>query len=144
MATTLAGNAMKSDKIGIAPRFAVEVRSDGDYGPAAERKMAMKRQDYFATGTLVVWDVDLLSDDVVRVYRAISPQEPTIYRRGDHAEADPAAPGWTMPVCEIDLRVGGSYRYLWRHAAGQEMGMGGIYREIAPPELRIGHQQPSL
>ena len=43
-------------------------------------------------------------------------------------------PGWTMPVCEIDLRVGGRYRYLWRHEPdGAEMGMGGVYREIAAP-----------
>src|SRR6267143_2100027 len=28
-------------------------------------------------------------------------------------------PGWTMPVCEIDLRVGGAYRYVWRHADGR-------------------------
>lgn len=43
-------------------------------------------------------------------------------------------PGWTMPVCEIDLRVGGRYRYVWRGPNGEEMGMGGIYREIAAPE----------
>jgi len=43
-----------------APIFAVEVRSENDYGPAAERAMAAKRADYFACGTLVVWDVDLL------------------------------------------------------------------------------------
>jgi uncharacterized protein YndB with AHSA1/START domain len=44
-------------------------------------------------------------------------------------------PGWTMPVCEIDLRVGGKYRYVWRQASdGWEMGMGGVYREIAAPE----------
>jgi len=43
--------------------------------------------------------------------------------------------GWTMPVCEIDLRVGGKYRYVWRReATGHEMGMGGEYREIERPE----------
>lgn len=42
--------------------------------------------------------------------------------------------GWSMPVCEIDLRVGGSYRYVWRHTDGREMGMGGVYREIEIPE----------
>jgi uncharacterized protein YndB with AHSA1/START domain len=46
-------------------------------------------------------------------------------------------PGWTMPVCEIDLRVGGRYRYVWRNADGQEMGMGGVYREIVAPERII-------
>jgi uncharacterized protein YndB with AHSA1/START domain len=43
-------------------------------------------------------------------------------------------PGWSMPVCEIDLRVGGSYRYVWRKAGVPDMGMGGVYREIVPPE----------
>ncbi len=43
-------------------------------------------------------------------------------------------PGWTMPVCEIDLRIGGKYRYVWRHdGTGQEMGMGGTFKEIARP-----------
>ncbi|MFN2407408.1 MAG: Uma2 family endonuclease, partial [Pyrinomonadaceae bacterium] len=84
-----------------APIFAVEVRSEGDYGPRAERQMAQKRADYFAAGTLVVWDVDLLSDDVVRVYRDTSPTEPTIYKRGQSAEAEPALPGWTMPVDDL-------------------------------------------
>ncbi len=84
-----------------APRFAVEVRSEGDYGPAADRELASKRDDYFAAGTLVVWDVDLLSDDVVRVYRPDAQDQPTIYRRGQHAEAEPAVPGWTMPVDDL-------------------------------------------
>jgi len=43
-------------------------------------------------------------------------------------------PGWTMPVCEVDLKVGGKYRYVWRNADGAEMGMGGVFREIRPPE----------
>jgi uncharacterized protein YndB with AHSA1/START domain len=43
--------------------------------------------------------------------------------------------GWSMPVCEIDLRVGGKYRYVWKNdAEGSEMGMGGIYREVVAPE----------
>jgi uncharacterized protein YndB with AHSA1/START domain len=46
-------------------------------------------------------------------------------------------PGWSMPVCEIDLKVGGSYRYVWRGADGTEMGMRGVYREIAPPERLV-------
>src|SRR5438132_9341800 len=84
-----------------APLFAVEVRSENDYGPGAERELAEKRRDYFAAGTLVVWDVDLLSDDVIRVYRFTDPETPTIYKRGDVAEAEPAVPGWTMPVDEL-------------------------------------------
>ena len=74
------------------------MRSEGDYGPQAEAEIARKRGDYFAAGSLVVWDVDLLSDEVVKVYRAGDPQHPAVYRRGDVAEAEPAVPGWTMPV----------------------------------------------
>src|SRR5256885_16301472 len=79
-----------------APVFAVEVRSEGDYGPAAERAMAAKRADYFAAGTLVVWDVNLLSDEVIKSYGAGSP-EPQVFRRGDTAAAGPALPDWSMP-----------------------------------------------
>jgi Uma2 family endonuclease len=84
-----------------APVFAVEVRSAEDYGPAAERRMAAKRADYFAAGTLVVWDVDVLRDKFVGVYRAGDPNNPTIYNAGEIAEAVPALPGWTMAVDEI-------------------------------------------
>jgi len=42
-------------------------------------------------------------------------------------------PGWTMPVCEIDLRVGGAYRYAWRKG-DTHMGVSGVYREIVVPE----------
>lgn len=42
--------------------------------------------------------------------------------------------GWSFVVCEVDLRVGGAYRYVWRGAKGNEMGMGGIFREIVRPE----------
>ena len=84
-----------------APIFAAEVRSEGDYGPRMEDRMAEKRSDYFAAGTLVVWDVDLLDEDVIKVYRATDPKTPTIYRRGDSAEAEPALPGWQFSVDEL-------------------------------------------
>jgi len=84
-----------------APLFALEVRSKYDYGSAAERDMQAKRADYFACGTLVVWDVDLLSPDVIKVYRASDPENPTIYRRGAIAEAEPAVPGWRMSVDDL-------------------------------------------
>jgi uncharacterized protein YndB with AHSA1/START domain len=42
--------------------------------------------------------------------------------------------GWELAVCEIDLRVGGRYRYEWWRADGSRMGMGGVYREIVPSE----------
>jgi uncharacterized protein YndB with AHSA1/START domain len=51
-------------------------------------------------------------------------------------------PGWSMPVCEIDLRVGGKYRYVWRHdREGTEMGMGGVYREIVTPERIVNTER---
>jgi Uma2 family endonuclease len=84
-----------------APVFAVEVRSEGDYGMRAERQMAKKRADYFAADTLVVWDVDLTSEDVVRVYRSSDPERATIYHQGEIAEAEPAVPGWTLAVNDL-------------------------------------------
>ena len=84
-----------------APVFAVEVRSENDYGSKADQVMAAKRADYFAAGTLVVWDVDVLREEVVRVYRAHTPDNPTIYHRGEIAEAEPALPGWTMSVDDL-------------------------------------------
>jgi Uma2 family endonuclease len=84
-----------------APLFAVEVRSEYDYGPAAEREIAAKRADYFACGTLVVWDVNLLSEDVIKAYKASDPEHPVIFRRGELADAEPAVPGWQMPVNDL-------------------------------------------
>ena len=47
-------------------------------------------------------------------------------------------PGWSMPVCEMDVRVGGTYRWVWRHDTnGTEMGMGGVYRDIVAPERLV-------
>lgn len=63
--------------------------------------MQAKRTDYFACGTLVVWDVDLLSLDVIKAYRASDPDNPTSYRRGDIAKAEPAVPEWRMPVDDL-------------------------------------------
>jgi len=80
------------------PTLAVEVRSKGDYGLRAERNMAAKRAEYFAAGTLVVWDVDVLREGLIRVYRAEDPENPTVYRRGEVAEAEPAVPGWRFPM----------------------------------------------
>jgi uncharacterized protein YndB with AHSA1/START domain len=51
-------------------------------------------------------------------------------------------PGWSMPVCEIDLRVGGKYRYVWRRDSdGTDMGMGGVYREIVVPERIVATEK---
>jgi Uma2 family endonuclease len=84
-----------------APVFAVEVRSENDYGAYAEKALALKRADYFAAGTLVVWDVDLVSTDVVKSYDADNPNTPRIFRRSDIADAEPAVPGWRISVDEL-------------------------------------------
>jgi len=84
-----------------APVFAVEVRSEGDYGERAEREMAAKRADYFAAGTQVVWDVDVLRAELIRAFRATDPENATLYRRGEIADAEPALPGFQMPVDAI-------------------------------------------
>lgn len=60
------------------------------------------------------------------VFRAMT--EPELVRRWLTGP-----PGWSMTVCEIDLRVGGRYRYLWEKEGGIRMGMTGEFREISPP-----------
>lgn len=84
-----------------APAFAVEVRSDGDYGARAEREIADKRRDYFTAGAICVWDVDLLSSDVVKAYFAGDPDNPIVFRRGDVAHAGKAVPGWSIAVNDL-------------------------------------------
>jgi uncharacterized protein YndB with AHSA1/START domain len=45
--------------------------------------------------------------------------------------------GWTMPVCEVELRVGGAWHFVWRRSDGTEMAMRGVYQEIVPPERLV-------
>ncbi|MDQ3651398.1 MAG: Uma2 family endonuclease [Acidobacteriota bacterium] len=92
------GELKGGDFLEGAPVFAVEVRSKNDYGAKAEREIEQKRADYFACGTLVVWDVDVLREKVVRVYRADARDIPKVYRKGEVAEAEPALPGWSLSV----------------------------------------------
>jgi Uma2 family endonuclease len=82
------------------PTFAVEVRSEGDCGDAAEKEMAAKRADYFEAGTGVVWDVDPLAE-CVHVYRDDAPDRPVTFHKGQEADAEPAVPGWRMAVDHI-------------------------------------------
>ena len=82
------------------PTLAVEVGSENDYSPAAEVEIAAKRLDYFAAGTLVVWDVDPVAE-LIHVYRSTDPEHPTTYTRGQSAEAEPAVPGWRIAVDDI-------------------------------------------
>ena len=83
-----------------APTFAVEVRSENDYGETAERDMAAKRNDYFEAGTQVVWDVDPIGE-CVNAYQSGDPEHPRVFRRGEVADAEPAVLGWRMDVDRI-------------------------------------------
>lgn len=85
------------------PVFAVEVRSEHDYGPAKEREYAEKRADYFAVGTQVVWDVDPIRRTVY-CYRRDDPGTPIIFNDDDVANAEPALPGWTIAVADLFAR----------------------------------------
>ena len=82
------------------PNFAVEVRSQYDYGDAAEAELTAKRAEYFVSGTVVVWDVDAVADTIA-CYRATSPAQAIVFRRGDIADAEPAVPGWRIDVAEV-------------------------------------------
>jgi Uma2 family endonuclease len=87
--------------LSVAPVFAVEVRDWIDHGDEAERRMAAKRADYFAAGTQVVWDVDVLREKLIRAYHSNNPGRATVYRPGDVADAEPAVPGWRFTVDEL-------------------------------------------
>ncbi|HEX3150646.1 MAG TPA: Uma2 family endonuclease [Gemmataceae bacterium] len=88
------------DFIEGSPTLAVEVRSKGDYGDAAEEAMAAKRADYFEAGTAVVWDVDPIAA-CIRVFRTTTPDLPEVFVTGQTADAEPAVPGWRVAVDEI-------------------------------------------
>jgi Uma2 family endonuclease len=79
------------------PTLAIEVRSEGDYGPAAEVRLAQKRSDYFEAGTLVVWDVDPQAKTIV-VYDSSRPANPRPFHQGQAADAEPAVAGWRVEV----------------------------------------------
>jgi uncharacterized protein YndB with AHSA1/START domain len=49
--------------------------------------------------------------------------------------------GWSMEVCEVNLKVGGTYRYVWRGPEGAQMGMGGVYREVVPGERLVATEK---
>ena len=79
------------------PAFAVEVRSEGDYGPHMDAEYEAKRKDYFYAGTLVVWDVDPVAG-VVTKYATGDPLTPVVFATGQVADAEPAVPGWVLPI----------------------------------------------
>jgi hypothetical protein len=71
-----------------------------DHGRSAPTAIAAKRADYFVARTRVVWGVDLESDDVIKAYDSENPETPRVFRRGDVADAEPVASGWTVAVDE--------------------------------------------
>jgi Uma2 family endonuclease len=82
------------------PTFAVEVRSENSYGPAAEAELLAKRADYFQAGTRVVWDVDPQAE-TISCYRGDAQTPAAVFRRGDTADAETAVPGWRIAVDEV-------------------------------------------
>lgn len=82
------------------PIFAVEVRSENDYGPAQDQEYEEKRADYFAAGTEIVWDVDPIAETIA-AYRAGDPTTPIEFHAGDVADAEPVLPGWRLSVDEL-------------------------------------------
>ena len=82
------------------PTFAVEVRSENNYGEAEEEAIEAKRADYFEAGTAVVWDVDPVNE-LIRKYRREDPDQPSIFRVGEEADAEPAVAGWRMAVDRV-------------------------------------------
>jgi uncharacterized protein YndB with AHSA1/START domain len=81
------------------------------------------------------------SDQEVVITRVVSAPRRVVFDAFTNARHVPnwliGPPGWTMPVCEIDLRPGGTWRYVYRKDDGSEMTMQGSYREVAPPERLV-------
>jgi uncharacterized protein YndB with AHSA1/START domain len=81
------------------------------------------------------------SDREIVVTRVVAAPRRLVFEAYTNPEHVPnwllGPPGWTMPVCEIDLRPGGAWHYVWRHADGTEMEMRGLYKEIVPPERLV-------
>ncbi len=93
--------AIESDRfITGAPDFAVEVRSQEDYGPVMDTRYAAKRADYFAAGTRVVWDVNPRTR-TISCYTPETANAPRIFGPGEVAEAEPALPGWRVSVDDL-------------------------------------------
>ena len=86
--------------------------------------------------------VTLPSDREVKVVRSFRAPRTLVYK----AYTDPSLvqrwllgpPGWSMPVCEMDVRVGGRYRWRWRSEKnGSEFGFSGTFREVEPPSKLV-------
>jgi uncharacterized protein YndB with AHSA1/START domain len=94
------------------------------------RNMAIKNSDALTVTTPT--DREIL---MTRVFDAPRDLVFDVWTKPEHLPHWLLGPeGWTMPVCEVDLRPGGAWHFVWRRADGTEMEMRGVYREVAPPE----------
>jgi uncharacterized protein YndB with AHSA1/START domain len=90
-----------------------------------------------APHTLIVTTPSDLEIRMTRTFDAPRQLVFDAWTRPEHMRRWLGRRGDTMPVCEIDLRVGGGYRVVWRLREGGEMGMHGVYKEIVPPERLV-------
>jgi uncharacterized protein YndB with AHSA1/START domain len=86
--------------------------------------------------------VTMPSDREVKVTRSFKAPRPLVYRAYTEPELVRrwllGPPGWSMPVCEMDVRVGGRFRWRWRSDEnGSEFGFMGIFREVEPPSKLV-------
>jgi uncharacterized protein YndB with AHSA1/START domain len=81
------------------------------------------------------------SDREVVITRVVDAPRELVWKAWTSPEHIPnwmlGPPGWTMPVCELDLRPGGKWRYVWRKNDGAEMTMTGSVREVVPPQRLV-------
>lgn len=88
-----------------------------------------------------VTTVALASDVEVVVTRVVAAPRKLVWDAWTDPEHLPnwllGPPGWTMPVCEVDLRPGGVWRYVWRKSRGEELEMTGVFKEVTPPERLV-------
>lgn len=99
----------------MTPSEATAARHETKYETPTDRELVITRT--FDAPRKLVWDV------------WTDPKHITNWQAGPE--------GFTMPVCEVDLRVGGSWRYGWRNPKGQEFQATGTYREVDPPKRLV-------
>jgi uncharacterized protein YndB with AHSA1/START domain len=87
----------------------------------------------------------MVSDEEIAISRAFDAPRQLVFEahtNPEHVSQWLLGPeGWTMPVCEIDLRPGGSWHFVWQHADGRRLDMSGVYREIVSPERIINTER---
>lgn len=104
----------------------------------------MRRERRSAADKVGVTTLTTPSDREVVIVRVVDAPRKRVWdawTKPEHVQQWMLGPeGWTMPVCEIDLRPGGKWHFVWRRAEGTEMAMTGVYQEVVPPE-RLVHTE---